>query len=99
MHDTFDVNGQYSGQAWTPKLLYSRISDGEGIFAGDMANFESIIIEEYDANLNLIKMLWSDLGPSMFSLKRLSASIDGLSELLKKSQTFNYTHWNNLNEI
>lgn len=96
LHDTFDENGNYAGQDWVSKWLYSRTSDDSGICAGDMATFVSLIVDEDKANLDEIKTLWSDLRSNAFSVESLSAYIDEQSELLSQSQALNYTRWNNL---
>lgn len=98
LHDIFDDNGNYIGQDWSPKWLYSRTSDGSGICAGDMTTFVSIIVDEDKANLDEIKTLWSDLRSNAFSVESLSAYIDEQSEALSQSQVLNYTRWNNLTE-
>ncbi len=96
MHDTFDEDGHYTGQAWVPLWLYSRTSDGSGICAGDMANFVKIIVDEDNANLDEIKTIWSDLRVGAYSPDSLQIYIDEQSELLAESQALNYTRWDNL---
>ena len=98
LRDTFDENGQYIGQTWQPKWLYSRTSDGSSICAGDMATFVSIIVDEDADALNEIKSLWSDLRAKLYSPESLHAYIDEQAALLDSSQTLNYTRWNNLSE-
>ncbi|MBR5714955.1 MAG: CotH kinase family protein [Bacteroidales bacterium] len=98
LRDTFDENGQYIGQSWNPKWLYSRKSDGASICAGDMATFVSIIVDEDVAALNEIKSLWSDLRSDLYSRESLHAYIDAQAAVLDSSQALNYTRWDNLTE-
>ena len=98
LRDTFDENGQYIGQSWNPKWLYSRTSDGASICAGDMATFVSIIVDEDVDALNEIKSRWSDLRADLYSPESLHAYIDEQAALLDSSQALNYTRWSNLTE-
>ena len=98
--DVVDSSGNRIGEERNPDWLYSWNGNGEGLCAGNMSSFVSLIIDGDPESVNSLKDMWPRLrSTGGFDINSLCDYVDQQVALIDESQKLNFTRWNILNQL